>query len=130
MTEAGSAERRIYELAAQHGIAVERLPLEDWGPISPPILFWRGLRLTSQIFSSMVLNGGKGTSVSGRRLGSIVSGWLLGNRVRDVKGLTMAQNGKLKRRVRACAAKTGESYTAALQHIRQPPALPSTGERR
>lgn len=30
MTEAGSAERRIFELAAQHGIAAERLPLEDW----------------------------------------------------------------------------------------------------
>lgn len=32
----------------------------------------------------------------------------------------MTQNGNLKRRVRARAAKTGESYTAALQHIRQP----------
>lgn len=31
----------------------------------------------------------------------------------------MTQNGNLKRRVRARAAKTGESYTAALQHIRQ-----------
>ncbi|MGK9203882.1 carbon-nitrogen hydrolase family protein [Sinorhizobium meliloti] len=32
----------------------------------------------------------------------------------------MTQNGNLKRRVRARAAKTGESYTAALQHIRRP----------
>ena len=32
----------------------------------------------------------------------------------------MTQNGSLKRRVRARSAKTGESYTAALQHIRQP----------
>lgn len=32
----------------------------------------------------------------------------------------MTQNGNLKRRVRARAAKTGESYTAALQHVRQP----------
>ena len=40
--------------------------------------------------------------------------------VRNVKGLTMTQNGNLKRRVRARATKTGESYTAALQHIRQP----------
>jgi predicted amidohydrolase len=59
-------------------------------------------------------------SVSGCCLGPIVSGGLLGNCVRDVKGLTMTQNGNLKRRVRARAAKTGESYTAALQHIRQP----------
>jgi predicted amidohydrolase len=32
----------------------------------------------------------------------------------------MTQNGNLKRRVRARAAKTGESYTAALRHVRQP----------
>ncbi|NTJ42278.1 carbon-nitrogen hydrolase family protein [Agrobacterium larrymoorei] len=32
----------------------------------------------------------------------------------------MTKNGNLKRRVRARAAKTGESYTAALKHIRQP----------
>lgn len=31
----------------------------------------------------------------------------------------MTQNGNLKRRVRARAAKTGESYTAALQHIKR-----------
>jgi predicted amidohydrolase len=31
----------------------------------------------------------------------------------------MTQNGNLKRRVRARAAKTGESYTAALRHVRQ-----------
>ncbi|UWU15197.1 carbon-nitrogen hydrolase family protein [Rhizobium sullae] len=37
----------------------------------------------------------------------------------------MTQNGNLKRRVRARAAKTGESYTAALQHIRQPPDEPA-----
>lgn len=30
MTEAGSAERRIYELAARHGIEAERLPIGDW----------------------------------------------------------------------------------------------------
>ncbi|WP_413989978.1 carbon-nitrogen hydrolase family protein [Labrys okinawensis] len=33
----------------------------------------------------------------------------------------MTQNGNLKRRVRARAAKTGESYTAALRHVRQSP---------
>ncbi|MGV1801930.1 carbon-nitrogen hydrolase family protein [Agrobacterium vitis] len=33
----------------------------------------------------------------------------------------MTQNGNFKRRVRARAAKTGESYTAALQHVRQSP---------
>ncbi|WP_457578248.1 carbon-nitrogen hydrolase family protein [Ensifer adhaerens] len=37
----------------------------------------------------------------------------------------MTQNGNLKRRVRARAAKTGESYTAALQHIRQRPHEPA-----
>jgi predicted amidohydrolase len=42
-----------------------------------------------------------------------------------VKGQIMTQNGNLKRRVRARAAKTGESYTAALQHIRQPPDEPT-----
>jgi predicted amidohydrolase len=31
----------------------------------------------------------------------------------------MTQNGNLKRRVRARAAKTGEAYTAALRHVRQ-----------
>lgn len=67
----------------------------------------------------MVLNGGKGTF----RLGSLslvrsFRAWLLGGSVRDVKGLTMTQNGNLKRIVRARAAKTGESYTAALRHIR------------
>lgn len=36
----------------------------------------------------------------------------------------MTQNGNLKRRVRARAAKTGESYTAALQHIRGIPDAP------
>src|ERR1700704_3234551 len=30
----------------------------------------------------------------------------------------MTENGNLKRRVRARAAKTGESYTAALRHVR------------
>ncbi|MGX9574319.1 hypothetical protein [Mesorhizobium sp. f-mel] len=29
-TGAGSAERRIYALAAQHSIVAERLPLDDW----------------------------------------------------------------------------------------------------
>ncbi len=38
----------------------------------------------------------------------------------------MTQNGNLKRRVRARAAKTGESYTAALRHIRQTPDHPDT----
>lgn len=37
----------------------------------------------------------------------------------------MTQNGNLKRRVRARAAKTGESYTAALQHVRKPPIEPA-----
>lgn len=36
----------------------------------------------------------------------------------------MTQNGNLKRRVRARAAKTGESYTSALQHIRKSPEKP------
>ncbi len=36
----------------------------------------------------------------------------------------MTQNGNLKRRVRARAAKTGESYTAALRNIRQQPDRP------
>lgn len=36
----------------------------------------------------------------------------------------MTQNGNLKRRVRARAAKTGESYTAALRNIRQQPGRP------
>ncbi|NWJ26131.1 carbon-nitrogen hydrolase family protein [Rhizobium sp. RM] len=36
----------------------------------------------------------------------------------------MTQNGNLKRRVRARAAKTGESYTAALRYIRQPSPTP------
>ncbi len=65
------------------------------------------------------MNGGKGTSISGHYLGPSVSGGLLGNCVRDVKGLKMTRNGNLKRRVRARAAKTGESYTSALRHIRQ-----------
>lgn len=30
MTGSGSAERRIYALAAQHGIVAERLPVDDW----------------------------------------------------------------------------------------------------
>ncbi len=73
----------------------------------------------------MVLNGGKGTVVvSGYCLGPIVSGGLLGNRVRDVKGQIMTQNNNFKRRVRARAAKTGESYTAALKHIRRTPDMP------
>ncbi|TSE14144.1 carbon-nitrogen hydrolase family protein [Mesorhizobium intechi] len=38
----------------------------------------------------------------------------------------MTQNGNLKRRVRARAAKTGESYTAALRHVR--PTLPDRSE--
>lgn len=70
----------------------------------------------------MVLNRGKGTDVSGRLSWSDRFGGLLGNYVRNVKGLTMTQNGNFKRRVRARAAKTGESYTAALHHIRQPSA--------
>lgn len=36
----------------------------------------------------------------------------------------MTQNGNFKRRVRARVAKTGESYTAALRHLRQPPQAP------
>ncbi|TWC75763.1 hypothetical protein FB593_1282 [Rhizobium sp. SJZ105] len=30
MIGAGPAERRIYALAAKHGIVAERLPLDDW----------------------------------------------------------------------------------------------------
>lgn len=37
----------------------------------------------------------------------------------------MTQNGNLKRRVRARSAKTGESYTAALQHVRKSPTQPA-----
>ncbi len=37
----------------------------------------------------------------------------------------MTQNGNFKRRVRARAAKTGESYTAALHNIRQQPDRPA-----
>ena len=33
----------------------------------------------------------------------------------------MTQNGNLKRKVRARAARTGESYTSALSHIRKKP---------
>lgn len=42
---------------------------------------------------------------------------LLGNFVRNVRGLTMTKNANFKRRVRARAAKTGESYTAALRQL-------------
>jgi predicted amidohydrolase len=35
------------------------------------------------------------------------------------EGLTMTQNGNLKRRVRARSTKTGESYTTALMHVRR-----------
>ena len=38
----------------------------------------------------------------------------------------MTENGNLKRRVRVRAAKTGESYTAALQHIRKLPDGPTS----
>lgn len=40
----------------------------------------------------------------------------------------MTRNGNFKRRVRARAAKTGESYTSALSHIRQPQTEPKTDE--
>lgn len=40
----------------------------------------------------------------------------------------MTQNGNLKRRVRARSAKTGESYTSALKHIRQTPPEPTAAE--
>jgi predicted amidohydrolase len=40
----------------------------------------------------------------------------------------MTQNGNLKRRVRARAAKTGESYTSALSHIRKPKTEPQPDE--
>ncbi|MCZ7485715.1 carbon-nitrogen hydrolase family protein [Rhizobium rhizogenes] len=42
----------------------------------------------------------------------------------------MTQNSNLKRRVRARAAKTGESYTAALQHIRRMPDAPESSSTR
>jgi predicted amidohydrolase len=40
----------------------------------------------------------------------------------------MTRNGNFKRRVRARAAKTGESYTSALSHIREPRPEPQSGE--
>jgi len=43
---------------------------------------------------------------------------VLGNSVRDVKGLDMTENANFKRRVRTRAALTGESYTTALMHLR------------
>lgn len=43
-----------------------------------------------------------------------------GARVRDVEG-QMTANRNLKRQVRARAAKTGESYTTALRHVRPAP---------
>lgn len=30
MTVSGPSARRIYDLAAQHGIVAERLPIDDW----------------------------------------------------------------------------------------------------
>jgi hypothetical protein len=45
-----------------------------------------------------------------------------------VEGLLMTKNGNFKRRVRARAAKTGESYTAALKHIRHDPPDDRTDE--
>jgi predicted amidohydrolase len=39
--------------------------------------------------------------------------------------MTMTKNGNLKRRVRARAARTGESYTAALRHIRRSTPAPA-----
>jgi predicted amidohydrolase len=46
--------------------------------------------------------------------------WSLGDAVRGVEG-QMTANRNLKRRVRARAARTGESYTAALRHFRPTP---------
>lgn len=46
---------------------------------------------------------------------SVVAGELSFER----EGLTMTKNGNLKRRVRARSAKTGESYTTALMHVRR-----------
>lgn len=68
--------------------------------------------------------GGKGAFVSGRYPGPIVADALLGNGRPDVKGLHMTKNGNFKRRVRARAARTGESYTASLRQLRQPPSNP------
>jgi len=44
---------------------------------------------------------------------------LPGNVHPDVKGTAMTQNANFKRRVRARVAKTGESYTSALRHLRE-----------
>src|SRR4051812_45880502 len=69
-----------------------------------------------------VLHGGKGTSVSGRCRCSLVPDVLIARGIdaRDSGG-PMTANSNFKRRVRARAAKTGESYTAALRHFRTAP---------
>ncbi|CAH1657134.1 putative amidohydrolase [Hyphomicrobiales bacterium] len=114
-----SSNGRIFAGSASRAIGRGCVGLTNREP-SDSFQLRRCLRLTSLTFPSMVFNGGKGAHVSGNDLGLIVSGGLLGNRVRDVKGLMMTRNKHLKRRVRARAAKTGESYTAALRHLREP----------
>jgi hypothetical protein len=72
------------------------------------------------IVPSTILDGGKGTPVSGRGPGRSSRAWSLGDFDRDVEG-QMTANKNFKRRVRARAAKTGQSYTAALRHFRPNP---------
>jgi len=73
----------------------------------------------------MVFKGGKGTFVSGRLSWSYRLGVVAGELSFEREGLTMTKNGNLKRRVRARSAKTGESYTTALMHVRgTPPSIP------
>lgn len=68
---------------------------------------------------SPACHGGKGTPDLGSSSWSVRLGpacW--GSRGRDVDEGRMTVNRNLKRRVRARAAKTGESYAAALRHVR------------
>ena len=69
---------------------------------------------------SAVSCGGKGTSRLGLPSCSSVSGTSLGGPVRDVEGPMTAKR-NFKRNVGARATKTGESYTAALRHLRPSP---------
>jgi predicted amidohydrolase len=67
----------------------------------------------------MVFNGGKGTFVSGRLSWSYRLGVVAGELSFEREGLTMTKNGNLKRLIRARSAKTGESYSTALMHVRR-----------
>ena len=74
---------------------------------------------------SPVCYGGKGTPDLGSPSWSVRLGqacW--GSCGRGVDEGRMTSNRNLKRRVRACAAKTGESYAAALRQHRGRPSSP------